>query len=214
MMESFDKWQKRRQGMEYSEKNEISPSTSLNILEAQERCTISINIPFKRLNDHGDQRILYKEVVRVFEHYNYLYKKQSGSNNDIFPIQHIRTVTRGKKHYKTIQSKKRNWLNLKNKHRSYYQRLPYKQRKELEYKHYTDKILINQVFIDFDIWVLIFQMKLIIQLVNGRLNVKIQDKINWKSVFFSLYQCYSCGGIACRDGRCRHYNEALGTVVL
>ena len=74
MMESFERWQKRREGMEYNEKNEISPCTSLNILEPQERCTISINIPFKRLHDHGDQRILYKEVVIVFEHYNYLYK--------------------------------------------------------------------------------------------------------------------------------------------
>ena len=62
------------------------PCTLLTILEPQERCTISINIPFKRLNDHGDQRLLYKEVVRVFEHYNYLHTKQSGSNNDIFPI--------------------------------------------------------------------------------------------------------------------------------
>ena len=25
----------------------------------------------------------------------------------------------------------------------------------------------------------------------------------------SSYQCYSCGGIACHDKRCRHFNEAV-----
>ena len=51
------------------------------------------------------------------------------------------TVTRGKKDYKTIESKRQNWQNWKNKHRSYYQRLSYKQRKDLEYKHFTNQIL-------------------------------------------------------------------------
>ena len=108
----------------------------LSIIEPQEKCTISINIPFKRLHDHGDQTILYKEVVKSFEHYNFINYEKNG-NKDTFPIDRIRTVTRGKKNYKIIESKWKSWLSWKKKNQRYYQNLSQKRQQELRsnYRH-------------------------------------------------------------------------------
>ena len=151
MIETFEKWQERRQGMDYNSKVVISPDTALNIMKQQEKCTISINIPVKRLNDHGDQSILYNEVVRIFEHCNYWNKLKN--KPEIFPINHIRTVTRGRKNKKIINQKWINWNNWKRKNARYFIRLSEKKQIELENQHFYDQILINQVFVDFDIWV-------------------------------------------------------------
>ena len=79
----------------------------------------------------------------------------------------------------------------------------------MEYKHFTDKILINQVFIDFDIWVENIPNEIDYTVGKWKIDRKNSKQNKLEKRIFSLYQFYSCGGIACRDGRCRHYNEAL-----
>ena len=86
MQDSFHHWQKRRQGIDYNPIVQMSPMTSMSIMIPQDRCTISISIPFKKLKDHGNQSRLYKEVVRIFHHYNHV------MNEKIFPIDKIRTL--------------------------------------------------------------------------------------------------------------------------
>ena len=207
MMETFEKWQERRQGMEYDPKVVMTPYTTLNIMKPQEKCTISINIPFKRLKDHGNQAILYNEVVRIFQHYNYLNKLENKS--EVFPIKNIRTVTRGRKNQRIINQKWINWQSWKRKHSRYYNRLSESKQMELENQHFHDQILINQVFVDFDIWVENIPSKIDysvgvwqIQRKNARSN-QLEKRLR------SLYQCYTCGGIACHDKRCRHFNETV-----
>ena len=49
MQESFEHWQSKRQGIDYNPTVQMSPMTSMSIMIPQERCTISITIPFKKI---------------------------------------------------------------------------------------------------------------------------------------------------------------------
>ena len=79
----------------------------------------------------------------------------------------------------------------------------------IKHKYYTDQILINQVFVDFDVWVENIPKEIdytvgrwIIKRTNDRLS-RLEKRID------SLYQCHSCGVPGCKDGRCKNFKEAL-----
>ena len=69
--------------------------------------------------------------------------------------------------------------------------------------------MINQVFVDFDIW--IENVPKEIDFTVGKWTIKRKNKkySRLEKRIQSLYQCYSCGSTLCRDGRCRNYKEAL-----
>ena len=102
-----------------------------------------------------------------------------------------------------------NWIRWKNKNRQYYQNQSEKKRLELKHKHFTDQILINQVFVDFDIW--IDNIPKEIDYTVGKWTIKRKNKkySRLEKRIQSMYQCYTCGSTMCRDGRCRNYKEAI-----
>ena len=203
MQDTFDNWQRQRQDIEYDPVVQMSPMTSLTIMEPQERCTISINIPFKKLGDHGDQIVLYNEVVNIFKHYNFI------ANETIFPIDQIRTVTRGKKNQKIIEQKQKAWNRWKIKNQRYFNKQSKEKQIALKHQHFTDQILINQIFIEFKVWV--DKIPKYIDYTVGQWDIKRKNSrlSKLEKRIKSMYQCYSCGGNACRDKRCRHFNKKV-----
>ena len=59
----------------------------------------------------------------------------------------------GKKNQRIIEQKLKAWNNWKLKNKRYFENQSKEKQQELENQHFIDQTIINQVFVDFDVWV-------------------------------------------------------------
>ena len=213
MVTQFERWQEWRrdlhqqQKLEWDEEMELPLDTKIRIIKPKTRCTLAMNIPMSKLRDHGDSITMYKEITNIFKHYNYSQRKNE--NAVLIPIESIRTVSRGFKNKNWMVKKTEDWRRWLNKNSEYFKKCNPKKQLQLKQKIYYDHIYTNTIYVEFNTWLDNFPDSIDYKLGDIKLRCTTTKETKLEKVMRKLYQCYTCGGIACADRSCRHFNSTV-----
>ena len=150
MVQQFNNWQKQRQNLKVDLDISFDKDVTMEIIKPSQTCAIRINISTTELEDNGNPVKLYDQMIKIFKYHNNLEIKRQGKN--IFPIEHIKTISRSKKNKEICDKVIDNWNRWKEENRSKYDEMDTKTKIIIQEKRVLEQIVTGNIYIEFDRW--------------------------------------------------------------